>query len=166
MREADDLCDARLRRRRKHRITYHSAATSLITYLQKILICDIIQNKEVIQVLLGKKKKIAEYLSKKHQAQTITTFDSILSEYLSGYLKETLHKFNMKRIEIHIDWLSDYKCINIQGNVCDYFFNIQIEPASFSIAYDKDEPDDVTEFVLQDLSTFYSAIETTILKIT
>lgn len=116
-------------------------------------------------MLLGKKKKIAVHLSKKQETQTITAFDSILSEYLSGYLKEKLCRLNMKQIEIHIDWLSDYKCINIQGKVNDYFFYIQIEPLAFSIAYDKDEPDDPTEFVLSDPISFYKTVEETIYKL-
>ena len=48
MRDADFVCDARLRRvSRTHRITYHSEATSLITYMQAILLCDIISESEV-----------------------------------------------------------------------------------------------------------------------
>ena len=116
-------------------------------------------------MLLGKKKKMIEYLAKKQAGKTLTTFDTILSDYLSGSLKERLHKLAMKKISIHIDWLSDYKCINIQGKVSDYYFDIQIEPETFSIASDKDEPDDATEFVLQDVPSFYSIIENAILKI-
>ena len=42
VRDAGFACDARLRRvSGTHRITYHSEATSLITYLQTYLICDI-----------------------------------------------------------------------------------------------------------------------------
>ncbi len=116
-------------------------------------------------MLFGKKKKLIEYLSKKQANKSLTAFDTILSDYLSGSLKERLHELAMKKISIHIDWLSDYKCINIQGNVSDYYFDIQIEAETFSIAYDKDEPDDATEFVLQDVSSFYTAIENAILKI-
>ena len=44
VRDAGLACDARLRRvSGTHRITYHSAAASLITYLQNGLICDILQ---------------------------------------------------------------------------------------------------------------------------
>ena len=119
----------------------------------------------MIALLFGKKKKLIEYLSKKQEEKALTTFDTILSDYLSGSLKGRLHELEMKKINIHIDWLSDYKCINIQGKVSDYYFDIQIEPQIFSIAYDKDEPDDATEFVLQDVSSFYSVIENAILKI-
>ena len=48
VRDADFARDARLRRvNGTHRITYHSEATSLITYLQAILLCDIISESEV-----------------------------------------------------------------------------------------------------------------------
>ena len=48
MRDADFVCDARLRRvSGTHRITYHSEAASLITYLQNKLICGIIIKSEV-----------------------------------------------------------------------------------------------------------------------
>ena len=48
VRDAGFACDARLRRvSGTHRITYHSAAASLITYLQTILLCDIILKSEV-----------------------------------------------------------------------------------------------------------------------
>lgn len=110
-------------------------------------------------MLLGKKKKIAAYLLEKKATQSTTAFDTILSEYLSGCLEERLHGLTMKRIHIHIDWLSDYKCINIQGKAMDCYFDIQIEPLSFSVAYDKDEPDDATEFVLHDVASFYNTIE-------
>ncbi len=116
-------------------------------------------------MLFGKKEKINKYLSKKQADKSSTIFEIILSDYLSGSLKKRLHELAMKKISIHIDWLPDYKCINVQGKVSDYYFDIQIEPETFSIAYDKGEPDDATEFVLEDVSSFYSVIENTILKI-
>ena len=116
-------------------------------------------------MLFGKEKKLIEYLSKKQADKALTTFDAILSDYLSGSLKERLHELTMKKISVHVDWLSDYKCINVQGKVSDYYFDIQIEPVTFSIAYDKDEPDNATEFVLQDIQSFYNIIENAILKI-
>ena len=43
VRDGDFVCEARLRRvRGTHRITYHCAASSLITYLQKGVFCDIL----------------------------------------------------------------------------------------------------------------------------
>ena len=115
-------------------------------------------------MLLGKKKKIIEYLSSRHADKALTTFDAILSDYISGSLEERLRELAMKKISIYVDWLSDYKCITIQGKVSNYYFDIQIEPETFSIAYDKDEPDDATEFVLQDIQSFYNILENVILK--
>ena len=45
-RDADFVCDARLRRvSGTHRITYHNAVASLITHLQNKLICEMIIKK-------------------------------------------------------------------------------------------------------------------------
>ena len=148
---------------------YHTASPYIISRQQYI-----IENrnklwynqyKGAIALLFSKKKKLIEYLSKKQAEKALTTFDIILSDYLSGSLKKRLHELAMKKISIHIDWLPDYKCIIVQGKFSEYYFDIQIEPEAFSIAYDKDEPDDATEFVLQDVSSFYSVIENAILKI-
>lgn len=119
----------------------------------------------MIILLFGKKKKLMEYLSKRQADKALTAFDTILSDYLSGSLKERLHDLTMERISIHMDWLPDYKCMSIQGKVNDYYFDIQIEPETFTIAWDQDEPDDAVEFVLQDVSSFYGAIENVISKI-
>lgn len=60
-------------------------------------------------MLFGKKKRILEYLTEKQTSQTITAFDTILSEYLSGFLKEKLCKLTMRSVGIHIDWLLSSK---------------------------------------------------------
>lgn len=116
-------------------------------------------------MLFGKKKKIFHYLADKQVSQNLTPFDTILSEYLADTLEEKLREMSFEKISIHIDWLSDYKCIGIQGKVNDYFLDIQIDPSCFSIAYDQDEPDDATEFALKDASSFYSAIRNTVSEI-
>ena len=110
-------------------------------------------------MLFGKKKKISEYLLVKQKTQIVTAFDDLLLDYLSGTLKDKLVNLEMKHIDIHIDWLPDYKCIDIQGKVKEYYFDIQIEPESFSIAYDKDEPEDVMEYDLTSKNEFYKKIE-------
>lgn len=115
-------------------------------------------------MLFGKRKKLIEYLTKKED-KALTAFDMILSDYVAGSLKENLQDFGMNKINIYIDWQSNYKCINIQGKVDDYYFDIQIEPETFSLAYDKDEPDDATEFVLLDIKSFYNVLSNTILNI-
>lgn len=113
-------------------------------------------------MLFGKKKKISEYLSVKQKNQSVTAFDELLSDYLSGSLKHRLVNLEMKRIDIHIDWLPDYKCIGIQGKVKEYYFDIQIEPVSFSIAYDKDEPEAMMEYDLTSKNEFYNKIKSEI----
>ena len=115
-------------------------------------------------MLFGKKKRIAEHLKEKQNSGGVTAFDTILSEYLWGSLKESFIKLGFKAISIHIDWLADYKCIGIQAKFRDYFFDIQIDPTSFSISYDKDEADDDVEFELKDASLFYKTVEGIIQK--
>lgn len=113
----------------------------------------------------NKKKKIIEYLQEKQASQSITSFDNILTDYLSDCLKETLCQMGMNKVKIYIDWLTDYKCINIQGTVDDYYFDIQIEPLCFYIAYDKVEPDDATAFILNNEDSFYEVVNETIQKV-
>jgi len=116
-------------------------------------------------LLFGKKKKISMYLTEKNVSPSTIPFDMLLSEYLSGTLKEKLQKLTMTQVDIHIDWLADYKCINIQGKIDDYYFDIQVEPVTYSIAYAKDEPEDGEEFNLQNVAVFYETIENTVRKI-
>ena len=117
-------------------------------------------------MLLGKNKKISKYLLNKQNSKSITAFDSILSDYLCGELKHKLLGYNLKRISFHIDWLNDYKTIGIQAKFADYFFDIQINTTSFSISYDKDEPDEATEFALVEASTFYKTLNDIICALT
>ena len=114
--------------------------------------------------MLCGKKKISEYLTGKQNAQS-TAFDVILADYLSGALKRKLQDLSMQKIEIHIDWLPEYQCINIAGKANGFFFDIQVEPSTFSLAYDKDEPDDAADFLLKDAMSFYQTIESAIAKI-
>lgn len=116
-------------------------------------------------MLFGKKKKISKYLSTKQTADNLSPFDIILSDYLSGSLDLKMCQLSVKRITIHIDWLADYKCINIQGTVDDYYLDIQIEPFSFSVAYDKAESDVATEYLLKSPADFYKKTETIIQNI-
>lgn len=41
-------------------------------------------------MLFGKRKKLVEYLAKQQADKALTTFDAILSDHLSGALKEKL----------------------------------------------------------------------------
>ena len=71
----------------------------------------------------------------------------------------------MKHIEIHIDWLPDYKCVGIQAQAKKYYFDIQIEPKIFSVAFDKDEPENVAEYPLTNKNIFYDKIQSVIMGI-
>ena len=102
-----------------------------------------------------KKSKIKTYLN--NIAGMYTPFDHLLSDYLSGELKNRLVGFGLQDITIHVDWLPDYKCINIQGRYLKNYVDIQIEPNRFSIGCDLDEPDDHVEFALESCEQFYNA---------
>lgn len=116
-------------------------------------------------MLFEKKKKISVYLSEKQKNKSVTAFDLLLLDYLSGDLKNKLINFGLKRIEIHIDWLPEYKCIDIQGRVKDYYFDIQSEIDVFSISYDKDEPEEIEEYSLKTINEFYEKIENVIINL-
>lgn len=95
-----------------------------------------------------KKKKIKSYLENKQSAETLTAFDVLLHDYLSGDLESEFEAIGLSGIKIHIDWLNDYKCIEVEGSYSKYLIEIQIEPSEFSIAYDEDEPDDYKTYPL------------------
>ena len=64
----------------------------------------------------------------------------------------------MRRIEIHIDWLEDIKCIAIQAQYKEYLTDIQIYPNEFSVAFDTDEPDSDTVYPFDSKKQFYDAL--------
>ena len=45
-------------------------------------------------------------------------------------MRDRLESLGLTKLEFHIDWLPDYKCIDIQGRRDRLFVNIQIEPAA------------------------------------
>ena len=49
-----------------------------------------------------KKKKIARYLEDKRANGTLSPFDQLLSDYLSGELQEKLIGMQLTKIDIHI----------------------------------------------------------------
>ena len=105
-----------------------------------------------------KKNRIKMYLEPKSNANTLTSFDVLLSEYLSGQFKAHLENMMLNRIRIHIDWLPDYKCMDIQSKFKNYYFEIQIGEDEFSISYDTDEADDPIVCSLESSDQFYNAI--------
>lgn len=76
----------------------------------------------------------------------------------SGQLAAHLSDLGLTKQEYHIDWLDDYKCICIQARFGKLYIDIQIEPNAFTIAMDKDEPDDPVEFPLKSTEGFYEQL--------
>lgn len=83
-------------------------------------------------------------------------FSALLNDWLDGSMAQRL---GLTKKEFHIDWHPDYKCINIQGRSGELYVDIQIEPETFTIAADTDEPDDPTEFPLESAELFYQTIK-------
>ena len=110
-----------------------------------------------------KKKKIQTYLSEK-ASERYTPFDELLSDYVSGRMKEIFSNFGAKKIEIHIDWLPDYRCISVQGVHNSNYLDLQIEPTEFSIGYDSVEPDDHIYYPLESKEQVYTIAKQTFNK--
>lgn len=111
-----------------------------------------------------KKKKIAHHLDS-IPANQFTPFDHLLYDYLHGELNARLSQMHISELKYHIDWLDDYKCIEVDGVCNQVFINIQIESAEFSIAYDADEPDDYTSHALLGKEQFYQTVEAAVSEI-
>lgn len=109
----------------------------------------------------AKKKKIYTYLIEK-TSDRYTPFDELLSDYISGRMKDIFSDLGIKKLEIHIDWLPDYRCICIQGVYKQNYLDLQIEPAEFSIGYDPVEPDEHTCYSLKCKEQVYDAVKQTI----
>lgn len=109
-------------------------------------------------MLQTKKRKIQTYLREKSSKQ-FTPFDELLNDYLSGKMKEIFSDLGTKKIEIHIDWLSDYRCIGVQGNYNRNYLDLQIEPTQFSIGYDPVEPDDHKYYSLESKAQVYNTVK-------
>ncbi len=107
-----------------------------------------------------KKKKIQKYLSEKAFEQ-FEPFDELLEEYLSGKMKETIAYLGTKKVEIHIDWLPNHRCIGIQGVYDGNYLDLQIEPTEFSIGYDSIEPDDLNYYPLKSKEQVYTVVKQT-----
>lgn len=107
-------------------------------------------------------KKIRKYIEDRITGGVLTPFDELLRDFLSGDLKSTMLKYNVQKISIHIDWLSNYKCIGIQGTHHSNYLDLQIMPGEFSIGYDPDEPDDHCYRPLESREQFYSVVQQTL----
>lgn len=109
-------------------------------------------------MFLSKRGKIAAYL----KSTSPSPFTELLEQWYAGQMRKRLESLGLTKLEFHIDWLPDYKCINIQGRLNRLYVDIQIEPASFTIAMDEDEPDDPTEYPLASAEGFYDTIHKTL----
>ena len=105
-------------------------------------------------MFLTKRGKIAAYL----KIASPSPFTELLAQWHAGQMREHLESLGLRKLEFHIDWLPDYKCIDIQGRRDRMYVDIQIEPASFTIAMDEDEPDDPTEYALVSAEGFYDTL--------
>ena len=104
-----------------------------------------------------KKKKIQKYLEQMADDNKCA-FDALLSDYLDGALKENLESVKIDRVEIHIDWVDDMKCIGIQGRYKEYYMDLQIYPNEFSVSFDLDEPDEDVIYPLESKEQIYSVL--------
>ena len=77
-------------------------------------------------------------------------------------MRERLETLGLRKLEFHIDWPPDFKCIVIQGRRDRMYVDIQIEPAAFTIAMDEDEPDEPTEYALESAEGFYETLRDTL----
>ena len=100
------------------------------------------------------RKKIDFWL----KAAAPSPFSELLGQQRSGQMQVQLEALGLTKQEYHIDWLEDYKCISLQGRFEKRYVDIQIEPDAFTIAVDKDEPDDPAEFPLTSAEGFYRVV--------
>ena len=107
-----------------------------------------------------KKKKITTYLQNLQETDR-SAFDLLLADYLDGSLKIQLQTLGIRKIEIHIDWLDDCKCIDVQGKYQSYYLDLQIYPDEFIISFDMDEPDEGHTHSLHDKNQVYRILSDT-----
>lgn len=101
-----------------------------------------------------KRKKIESWL----KTAAPSPFAALLGQQRSGQMQVQLEALGLTKQEYHIDWLDDYKCISLQGRFKKRYVDIQIEPDTFTIAVDEDEPDDPAEFPLASAEGFYQTV--------
>ena len=109
-------------------------------------------------MFLTKRGKIAAYL----KTASPSPFAELLAQWHTDQMRGRLESLGLGKLEFHIDWLPDYKCIDIQGRRNRMYVDIQIEPASFTIAMDEDEPDEPTEYALVSAEGFYETLRDTL----
>ena len=108
-------------------------------------------------MLMTKKAKIRKHLEAIGKDDW-STFEHLLSDYLGGKLSEKLQQIGIDKMEIHVDFLDDYKCIDIQGKYKRNYVDIQIEKAEFSIGCDPIEPDEHDHHPLENEESFFATV--------
>ena len=109
-------------------------------------------------MFLTKRGKIAAYL----KTASPSPFAELLAQWHTDQMRERMESLGLTKLEFHIDWLPDYKCIDIQGRRERMYVDIQIEPESFTIAMDEDEPDEPIEYALVSAEGFYDTLRDTL----
>ena len=105
-------------------------------------------------MFLTKRAKISAYL----KTASPSPFAELLAQWHSGQMRSRLETLSLTKLKFHIDWLPDYKCIDIQGRRDQQYVDIQIEPTSFTITMDEDEPDEPVEYPLLSADQFYDTL--------
>lgn len=109
-------------------------------------------------MFLTKRGKIAAY----SKTASPSPFAELLAQWHTDQMRDRLESLGLGKLEFHIDWLPDYKCIDIQGRRDRLYVDIQIEPASFTIAMDEIEPDEPMEYALVSAEGFYDTLRDTL----
>ena len=112
---------------------------------------------ESFQMLFSKKAKIRKYLAA-IEPDKRSAFEQLLSDYLEGILQDKLLQAGVEKPEIHIDFLDDYKCIDIQGKCRQNYVNIQIEETEFTVGIDPEEPNEPDLYPLDSKNQFYNIL--------
>ena len=109
-------------------------------------------------MFMTKKKRMLAYMNGITDAER-SAFDSLVSDYLSGVLKTDILACGITKIEIHVDWFDDIKCIGIAGRYGRFFVQIDIYPEAFDVRYDQDEPDEAENHPLESKEQVYSILK-------
>ena len=112
-------------------------------------------------MLMTKRDKIQDYLEAIGEDYW-SAFEQLLSEYLSGKLTDKLKKTGLDKPDIYIDFLDDYKCINIQGKCKQNYIDIHVEETEFSIGCDPVEPDKHEYHPLENKDQFFETVSQTL----
>ena len=96
----------------------------------------------IARKLFGRKKRnaVTRYLALKEHPQP---FDLLLTLWVADKLKPRLEKLGMQRISLHVDWLPECRCLEIQAVCGKLMMDWQFEPNEFSYTlYGEAEPDE------------------------